>query len=249
MKKILTSLIALIIFTSVLVVNVSAETDYKYDKEEVIKSVEKLVKKLVGMNEEELKYYVGNSVGWTKKASETLLDYHENGALGQYKSIGDAELVEDGQLLKITIVAEYDKANLKIVTTMANISEEIITTQIDFKLIDTGNETLGERMQNALFNALIGITSVFLVLMLISFIIYLFKYIPKLQERFSRKDNDLSSSTVENTISQIEKYEELVDDMELVAVITAAICAATGKSGDSFVVRSIKKADRKKKRI
>ena len=57
------------------------------------------------------------------------------------------------------------------------------------------------------------------------------------------------SVALENAIAQIEGNEELIDDMELVAVITAAICASTGASSDSLVVRSIKKADRKKKHI
>ena len=36
--------------------------------------------------------------------------------------------------------------------------------------------------------------------------------------------------------------EELVDDLELVAVITAAIAASTNTSTDSLVVRSIRRA-------
>ena len=40
--------------------------------------------------------------------------------------------------------------------------------------------------------------------------------------------------------------EELVDDLELVAVISAAIAAYTGTSSDGFVVRSIKRSDRNK---
>ncbi|MBR5584493.1 MAG: OadG family protein, partial [Lachnospiraceae bacterium] len=36
--------------------------------------------------------------------------------------------------------------------------------------------------------------------------------------------------------------EELVDDLELVAVISAAIAAYTGSSSDGFVVRSIKRS-------
>ena len=36
--------------------------------------------------------------------------------------------------------------------------------------------------------------------------------------------------------------EELVDDLELVAVISAAIAAYTGTSSDGFVVRSIKRS-------
>jgi hypothetical protein len=39
-----------------------------------------------------------------------------------------------------------------------------------------------------------------------------------------------------------EEEEELVDDLELVAVITAAIAAATNSSTDGLVVRSIKRA-------
>ena len=41
-----------------------------------------------------------------------------------------------------------------------------------------------------------------------------------------------------------EPEEELADDTELVAVITAAICTYEGTSADGFVVRSIRRADR-----
>ena len=37
--------------------------------------------------------------------------------------------------------------------------------------------------------------------------------------------------------------EPTVDEGELVAAITAAICAYTGSSSDGFVVRSIRRAD------
>ena len=142
-----------------------------------------------------------------------------------------------------------EKANLEILTTMSNIAGEIVPVSIDFDLVDIENKTLGEKMLNALFNSIIGLCSVFVVLSLISFIIYLFKFIPKFKEIFTKKDKGSVSVALENAIAQIEGNEELIDDMELVAVITAAICASTGASSDSFVVRSIKKADRKKKHI
>ena len=41
--------------------------------------------------------------------------------------------------------------------------------------------------------------------------------------------------------------EPTVDEGELVAAITAAICAYTGSSSDGFVVRSIRKINRKKR--
>ena len=249
MKKIFRSIIALVLCSFIFTVNVSAATEYRYDKENVIASVEALVKNLVSMNETELEYYSINSVGWTQSASETLLEYYKNNTLGEYKNFGETKLVEDGQNLKVTVEVRFEKANLEVTTILSHIGAEIIPVTMSFKVVDTSNAGLGERMQNALFNALIGISSVFIVLMLISFIIYLFKYIPKIKELFTKGDKNSPSAVLEKTIAEIEGKEELVDDMELVAVITAAICAATGTTSDSFVVRSIKKADRKKKRI
>ena len=249
MKKLFRSIIALLICSFIFTVNVSAATDYKYDKEKVIESVKALVNNLVSMNENELEYYTENSLGWTKSASEVLLDYTKNNTLGEFKNLGETKFEEDGQMLKVTVVARFEKANLDVTTTLTNISGEIIPVEMNFKVIDTGNTSLGERMQSALFNAVIGISSVFVVLILISFIIYLFKYIPKIQEIFTKGDKNSASAVLEKTIAQIEEKEEFVDDTELVAVIMAAICATTGKTSDSFVVRSIKKADRKKKRV
>ena len=249
MKKIFRSIVAILLCSFLFTINASAATEYKYDEKEVIESVEGMVKKLIGMNVAELEYYSENSIGWTQSSCVTLLNYHENNTLGEFKNYGETKLEEDGQDLKISIIVRYEKADLKVTTTMSYISGEIITTNIEFKVLETSSKTLGEKMLNALYNSLIGLSSVFIVLILISFIIYLFKFIPKLQEIFTRGDKNSASAALENAIAQIEKNEELVDDTELVAVITAAICAATGTTSDSFVVRSIKKADRKKKRI
>ena len=53
---------------------------------------------------------------------------------------------------------------------------------------------------------------------------------------------------MDNTIAQIvqKEEEELVDDLELAAVIAAAVAAYTGTSADGFVVRSIRKSNKNK---
>ncbi len=51
-----------------------------------------------------------------------------------------------------------------------------------------------------------------------------------------------AASAAPVTVAAPAVEEELVDDLELVAVITAAIAAATGSSADGLVVRSIKRA-------
>jgi Na+-transporting methylmalonyl-CoA/oxaloacetate decarboxylase gamma subunit len=106
-------------------------------------------------------------------------------------------------------------------------------------------------ISDAGINTVICLAVVFTVLIFISFLISLFKYIPKLEAALSKKDKktELAENAVVNTVSQIEvkeEEEELSDDLELVAVITAAIAASAGTSTDGFVVRSIRRSNNSK---
>ena len=106
-------------------------------------------------------------------------------------------------------------------------------------------------ISDAGINTVICLAVVFAVLIFISFLISLFKYIPKLEAALSKKDKktELAENAVVNTASQIEvkeEEEELSDDLELVAVITAAIAASAGTSTDGFVVRSIRRSNNSK---
>ena len=111
------------------------------------------------------------------------------------------------------------------------------------KLILLLQKPMGERLEIASLNTLLGLLIVFTVLILITLIIYMFRIIPYLKERNSRKQ--------EKAINQIEEQEDMelvTDDSELVAVITAAICAAAGEAvpSDGLVVRSIRKVNRRR---
>lgn len=93
-------------------------------------------------------------------------------------------------------------------------------------------------MPEALVNTALGMGTVFLVLILISFIIYLMKFIPELLDRSSGK-KEAAPAPKPAAPSQ-------TDDTQLVAVITAAISAAMEQEGtpvpaDGLVIRSIKK--------
>ncbi len=108
--------------------------------------------------------------------------------------------------------------------------------------------SFGENMEKAALNTLLGMGTVFVVLILISMIISAFGLIPKIQAKLSQKNKDAAAKTaaVDNTIAQIIEQEELSDDLELVAVIAAAIAASEGASStDGFVVRSIRRAGNK----
>lgn len=104
--------------------------------------------------------------------------------------------------------------------------------------------------EQALLNTLMGMGTVFAVLIFISLLISLFVYIPSieraLKNRSSRKEKRAAQE--ERPAPKRPIIEELVDDGELVAVITAAIMAANGGaavSADKLVVRSIKRVKRR----
>ena len=93
-------------------------------------------------------------------------------------------------------------------------------------------------------NTLMGISIVFFVLIFISFIIWLMGAVPKLMNGKKKKKTETAES-IDRAVESIVANEEaeLSDDLELVAVITAAIMASMGDEApaDGLVVRSIKK--------
>ncbi len=114
-------------------------------------------------------------------------------------------------------------------------------------LADWWSDTKGPLGQAAI-HSVIGIVIVFLALLFISFIISLFKYIAKIEQRSAEKkaEKNLASNATKNAVSQIAAGEtDYVNNFELVAVITAAINEFEEARGNSFkngmVVRSIRK--------
>ena len=99
--------------------------------------------------------------------------------------------------------------------------------------------TTGEIMKNAGLNTLLGMGIVFVVLIFISFIISLFKYITPKQAP------QAESKAAPAPVSEIPAEEDdETDDMQLVAVITAAIHASLSAQGiepSGYVVRSIRR--------
>ena len=107
--------------------------------------------------------------------------------------------------------------------------------------------SLGEILAKAGMNTLLGMGTVFAVLILISLIIYCFNFIPNIQAKFGKKKEEKAPAAKPAAAPAAAPVaapaEPTVDEGELVAAITAAICAYTGSSSDGFVVRSIRRAD------
>lgn len=119
-------------------------------------------------------------------------------------------------------------------------------------LTASANSSFVDKLPRALSNTLIGVGVVFVVLIGISIIISLIKYVPTIVNSFQQKDSldsgkEQNQGINNNSYNNIALEEELVQDTELVAVITAAIMAYMGENApaDGLVVRSIRKVNRK----
>ena len=102
--------------------------------------------------------------------------------------------------------------------------------------------SFGSTMGRAGLNTALGIGIVFTMLIIISFIIYLLHFV----NRPERKQASVSPVPTPEPAPAAE-----TDDLELIAVISAAICAyeqAQGNdvSADSLVVRSIRKVNKQR---
>lgn len=99
--------------------------------------------------------------------------------------------------------------------------------------------SMSERMGNAGLNTLLGMGTVFCVLIIIMLVIMSFNLFNGSKKK---ANEDKKTDGVDNAVAQISANEEASDDTELVAVIAAAIAAYEGSSStDGYVVRSIRR--------
>lgn len=162
--------------------------------------------------------------------------------LGDFQNTGDLVITKTQDTVTVDQTAVFSDREV-IVTFVFEYNYE--TEQLD--LIDATadlNYTLGEKMTKAGLNTLMGMGTVFGVLILISLIIYCFRYIAVVQNKMSgKKEPEKKEPAVVTQIEQREEQQQqqLTDDLELVAVIAAAVAADAGVPADSFVVRSIRR--------
>ena len=99
-------------------------------------------------------------------------------------------------------------------------------------------QTMGQKLAKAGQNTAISMSIVFCVLILISLIIYCFKFIALIGNKPKKAEAQSEHETKEAVVAAAPATD-LTDDTELVAVISAAIAASEGTTTEGFVVRSI----------
>ena len=156
---------------------------------------------------------------------------------GEFLGLGDFSMTESNKTMVMEQTLNYTNRDLIFTAVFDTTTDTPEVTSMTFDKV----YTLGEKMGKAGMNTLMGMGTVFVILILISIIIYAFRIIPYLQNK-KKNAADATAAKEDKVVGQIAQKEELVqDDLELVAVISAAIAAATGSSTDGFVVRSIKR--------
>ncbi len=153
---------------------------------------------------------------------------------------GTVDVSEDGIVISINILGSDHDAVMDIVFAADMSAYQGISTNIKY--------STSENMGRAAMNTLIGMGTVFVVLIIISLIISAFGVIPKLEASMKKSKEQPSAAPVKAAPAAVPVVEEeLSDDTELVAVIAAAVAAYEGSgSTDGFVVRSIRKSNKSK---
>lgn len=155
---------------------------------------------------------------------------------GSYEGHGDYVLEASEKEIVLSTSAQFEKRDADI-TFIFDEKLNMESMTVDAKY------SIGEILKKAGLNTLLGMGTVFVVLIFISFIISLFKYIPAIEAKFRKKAAPAPVTAYAAPVSEpvVEAAADAADDLELAAVIAAAIAAAEGTSSDGFVVRSIKR--------
>lgn len=163
--------------------------------------------------------------------------------LGAVVSKDNFEVTVDDETITGTMYLTYEQRTAKFIVMFDRdlTCYEGIRVEADY--------SFGEKMSNAALNTVMGMGTVFVVLILIAFLISCFKYVNRLEHYLAHRKDKKEPETVfvpkssagAPVVIDVEPQQE-VDDLALVAVITAAVAASMNTSVDNLIVRSIRKS-------
>mgnify|MGYP000848655999 FL=1 len=213
----------------------SVRTDYNgYSEQDIQSVIQKTAGQLQALSADEARQYQNYYSKNTKEENaavyaEMFKNWAENrDQAGDFQDYGKFTLSKSGKTLTATQILKYSKRDLKLTYVMK--AKTMEGTSINIEQV----YGLGETMGKAGLNVLMGMGTVFFMLILISILISLFKFIPG-------SGASVKKPLIDEFLEEDEDEGEDADDLELVAIVSAAIAASTGSSTDDFVVRSIKR--------
>lgn len=194
------------------------------------------VEALANMTDEEKAYFetidddvITNLVNTWNTAAE---------GIGSYQGLGDFTITKAQDTITLEQIAVMDERDICVtfVFKYNYTTEQLEPTAANADLV----YSMGEKMAKAGMNTLMGMGTVFVVLILISLIIYCFRFISAAEKKAPENRAPEQKVPVAAAPPAIPE-EDFTDDLELAAVIAAAVAASEGVPADAFVVRSIRR--------
>lgn len=214
------------------------------DHESLQTSVDGLINSLAQVSDEEMESYLTVRDKMSRTMAEAWLTAKEEA--GEFVSAPtEYEFVDYEDYTTITGTMQFADRTAQLAVEVGY--EDDDATELDYLAFRINADyTKGELMIQAAQNTLMGMGSVFIILIILIFVISALGKVPGLLDSLKGKNKKVQSipapAPVPVSTPVVEEEEELVDDLELVAVITAAIAASENTSTDGLVVRSIKRA-------
>lgn len=244
MKKVCKSFLLLAVmifsistFTFVYFTDSARAVSFEYDESTINSNMESMAQYFSQMSDVELDYFISNSIGVNKEALESMKAVKSTD-IGDYVSVEQCKTKEHDDYLSADSVIHFKNKDVKMNVKFQYISQQVVPASVSFSIMsDDSKVSMGSKMATAGLNTLLGMGTVFVVLIFLSLIISLFILVPAIQNKRPAKKKEEPVKE-----EYVEEDEELVDDLELVAVITAAIAASENRQTDGFVVRSIKRS-------
>ena len=217
-------------------------------------SIDSFLKNVLSMTDEQLEEMSSYDDVYADVAEKVREARKDTGALIDIKSV-TSEIGEHA--VTATAQCDFEKLDAEVVVYLTTDATEITNMVINV------DYPLSTKMGQAVSNFAIGVIIVFVILLFLAFIISLFKYLnPDARKKKAAQKkaaqsgqerpagvktaevNAQAQAAVQQPAAAANAAEQK-DDLEIVAVIAAAIAAAEAdlgpSSGDGYVVRSIRK--------
>ena len=212
-------------------------------KNTLVNTAEGLTDTIIGLADADIENYLNSGDDFTTSAMQSWQSSKDE--LGSKKDKnGETSVTLKDDQYTVTVPVKFEKAD-------ANFVYVFDSTGTPASLSVDVQYGMGKTLQRAGLNTLMGIGTVFVMLVLLSLLISLFKFIPNpeakkaAEAKAAKAAKAAKEAEVAAPVQAVE--ENLADDGELVAVIAAAIAAAEGTTTDGFVVRSIRKVKRNRR--
>ena len=186
---------------------------------------------------------------YRENGMDTVADIYEfwiakQPTLGEYTGFGEFTINENNGVIDAVQIVNFENDTLEfeiVQNTESGSADFFLREHVEVQV------PLSQLMAKAGMNTLMGVGTVFVVLTIMIILISLFKYVNAIETAIANKKSGKDNTP--DFVEQISKRESqdaaqnvaVTADSELIAVIAAAIAAATGDDTDSFVVRSIKR--------